>query len=276
MASPKEVDFAIKALHSLLQGQWSVGEEDRQRGAQHAGVGGVETQRRAQALGRHTVVASVRDRRNRSGQVDGNRAALVQMAQEAAQDGADPLGCGTAESLRLARDEAARVLRGQALERDFPSAEARGEETADGGQVIRGRARTNPARVLLEALVGLCDPLARVVITQAGMWGRDPPGAAEQVQQLAAARRITGSVLLRFARGMECRDLIFVEILDSQLPRCAPPIHISSELQLLLDRQGCRAFSCEPSSECVDIVGKRTVTRPPLAFWIWGRRVLQT
>ena len=157
--------------------------------------------------------------------------------------------------MRLTQDELIRTLRGQARERDGLSAKALAEEAADLGQVTLCRARLDTALVQQEALVGLCDPLNRVAAISTGMWGWDPPGGSQQVQQLAAGHRIAESSLLRLANGMECHDLIVVEIIDSQLLRRELTAHISSQMQFLPSRRGCVTFGCEPDSECVDIVG---------------------
>ncbi len=177
------------------------------------------------------------------------------MAQEAAQDGGDQLGSGTAEASRLPQDELIRVLGGQALESDFPPVEALGEEAADRGQVIRNRARLDAALVQQEALIGPYDPLERVIARRIGLRGRDAPGGSEQIQELAAGCRVAASPPLRFASGMEALELIVIELIDSQLPGREPAAQIRSELQFLPGREGRVAFGCEPTRECVDIVG---------------------
>ena len=98
------------------------------------------------------------------------------MAQEAAKDGGDQLGAGSAEALRLPQDELIRVLGGQALESDLPPVEALGEEAADRGQAVRNRAQLDAALVHQEALTGPCDPLEGVIAGRTGLRGRDAPG----------------------------------------------------------------------------------------------------
>lgn len=121
--------------------------------------------------------------------------------------------------------------------------------------MILRRARLDTALIQQEAPVSLCNPLNRVAAISTGMWSWDPPGGSQQVQQLAAGHRITELSLLRLAGGMECRDLIVIQIIDSQLPRREPTAYISSQMQFLPNRRGCVAFGRELGSECVDIVG---------------------
>ena len=81
--------------------------------------------------------------------------------------------------------------------------------------MILCRARHDTALIQQVALIGLCDPLNRVALISPGMWDWDPPGGSQQVQQLAAGRRIAESPLLPLASGMECRELIVIEIIDT-------------------------------------------------------------
>ena len=69
------------------------------------------------------------------------------MAKEAAQDRADQLGPGAAETLRLTQDELIGVLRRQVFESDVSRREAVGEKGSDGGQVVREGGRLDAALV---------------------------------------------------------------------------------------------------------------------------------
>ena len=104
----------------------------------------------------------VRDRRDRTGEVEGEVPALVQVAQEAAQRGGKRLGVGRGEAFGAAHDEAVDIPRTQRLKSHGSCPKGLAEKRVDDRQIVDDRRRTKTTLLDEEALVGVFDPRDRV------------------------------------------------------------------------------------------------------------------
>ena len=171
------------------------------------------------------------DRGERAGEVDGDVAALVQVAQEAAERLDDQLGAGTAEAPGLAQDELIRIPHPERLERDLPRPEVRDEKGPDGGQIVRHRRRTDATLVDEEAFVRSFDPLDRTVTARTGNSGSDDAAAAQVAQQLPAGRCFATSSV-RPASEENSLDPPLVESPDAKIFALEPTAEVLDESEL--------------------------------------------
>ncbi len=177
------------------------------------------------------------------------------MAEEAAQDRADPPGSGAAEALRLSQDELIGIPCRQALEGDVPRSEAVGEKGPDGGNVPRDGCRFETALIQQETFVPARNPLDRSVVSRTAESGRDPAGPTQPAQQLAGVRPVDPAPVVRPAFAQECLDPLLIESFDRELLAREPAAQVRKEPQFTPGNGASIALGREMSSKSVDIPG---------------------
>ena len=177
------------------------------------------------------------------------------MAEEAAQDRADPPGTGTAEALHLLADELIGIPCREALEGDVPGAEAVGEKGPDGANVTLDGDRFETALVQQEAFIGACDALNRSVVSRTGADRRDAAGCTQPAQQLAGVGLVPPEPVVRIACAQEGPDPPLIESFDSESLTREPATQVRSEPKFPLGSGASIALGCEMGGKRIDILG---------------------